>query len=522
MVSGCSDCSAVSSRPDARVLTRRQHAAIVVTLGALSAFGPLSMDLYLPSLPALGKSLGASDAVTQLTMSVCMVGLAAGQLIGGPLSDRFGRRRPLAVGVAVFTASSALCAIAPDIWLLIVFRLAQGLGGAFGIVIARAMVRDLFHGDQAARVFSTLVIVTGVAPVLAPLAGGQIVRVTDWRGLFVVLAVVGVVLFLGALSLPETLGEQARRPAGLRAVGAEFAVLGRDRRFVGYALVLSLSGCALFTYISLSSFVLQGGYGLSAQEFSAVFAVNSVGIVLAGNLNRVAVGRFSPSRLLAGGICGGLTGGVIAFAAALWGWGLPALLPGLFLIVADLGFIMPNATAMSMDRHGERAGSASALLGVLQFSVGAFVPPLVSSGGATAITMTVTVLASYVGALAAFAATTAGRSSAADEQPAAPDPQFGLPGRVRREPGRREGRLLPPVAGLDPDLKRVRLHGLRNGASVGGEGVDQRAGHDRYVPVHAHVQIAPGGDPRAAAERGQVGRLVLGAPGDVGMGEVIG
>jgi len=374
----------------------------VVTLGALSAFGPLSMDLYLPSLPSLGRSLGASDSLVQLTMSVCMVGLAAGQLAGGPLSDRFGRRRPLVLGVTAFAVTSALCALAPNIGILIAMRLLQGLAGSFGIVISRAVVRDLFRGDGAARVFSALMMVTGVAPVIAPLAGGQIVRVTDWRGLFVVLFVVGVLLSLAALSLPETLPEQERRPAGLRA---EFAVLVRDRRFTGYALVMSLTGCALFTYISFGTFVLQGEYGLSAQEFSAVFAAISVGIVLAGNLNRIIVGRFSPAALVTAGTGIGLAGALLALTAVLSGVGLPALLPGLFVVAAVAGIISPNATAMSMDGHGDRAGSASAMLGVLQFTTGAIVPPLVSAAvGATAVSMTATMLVSFTAALAALAA----------------------------------------------------------------------------------------------------------------------
>jgi DHA1 family bicyclomycin/chloramphenicol resistance-like MFS transporter len=387
------------------------------------------MDLYLPSLPSLGRSLGASDTLAQLTMSVCMVGLAAGQLFGGPLSDRFGRRRPLVLGVAAFAIASALCAFAPSIWILIALRLVQGLAGSFGIVISRAMVRDLFRGDQAARVFSTLMMVTGVAPVIAPLAGGQIVRVTDWRGLFAVLFVVGVLLFLAALSLPETLREQERRPAGLRTVGAEFAVLARDRRFTGYALVMSLTGCALFTYISFGTFVLQGGYGLSAQEFSAVFAAISVGIVLSGNLNRMIVGRFSPAALVAAGTGIGLAGALLGLAAVLSGLGLPALLPGLFVVAAVAGITSPNATAMSMERHGDRAGSASALLGVMQFTAGAIVPPLVSGAvGATAVSMTATMVAGFTAALAVLVVTVSRRAGAETErQPLVLDPSSNDP-----------------------------------------------------------------------------------------------
>jgi DHA1 family bicyclomycin/chloramphenicol resistance-like MFS transporter len=320
--------------------------------------------------------------------------------------------------VAAFAVASALCAFAPNIGILIALRLVQGLAGAFGIVISRAIVRDLFRGDQAARVFSTLMMVTGVAPVLAPLAGGQIARVTDWRGLFAVLFAAGVLLFLAAFRLPETLPQSARRPSGLRTVGAEFAVLGRDRRFTGYALVMSLTGCALFTYISFGTFVLQGRYGLSAQEFSAVFAVNSVGIVLSGNLNRMLVGRFSPARLLAAGFGTGLAGALLALAAVLCRLGLPGLLPGLFLVTASVGLISPNATALSMDGHGERAGSASALLGVLQFTTGAIVPPLVAGGaGASPVSMTVTMLAAFAAALAALVAI-APRRAIAEPEPA--------------------------------------------------------------------------------------------------------
>ncbi|GAA3118992.1 multidrug effflux MFS transporter [Streptosporangium carneum] len=369
--------------------TRRLR--VLVTLGALSAFGPLSMDLYLPVLPELGRAMRTTDALAQLTMSMCMVGLALGQLLAGPISDRIGRRRPLVVGVATYAVASLLCALAPDIWSLIGLRLVQGLAGAAGLVIARAMVRDLFDGDAAARVFSLLILVSGLAPVVAPLVGGQLARFTDWRGMFVALAVIGLLLFLAALGLPETLTQDARHTGGLRATGRQFAVLVRDRAFVGYALVLSLAGCSLFVYITLSPFVLQDRYGVTAQVFSAIFAVNSLGIMAGGNLNGVLVGRFGARRMLGIGLVTGLAGALAALVGVLAGWGLPGLLPGLFVAVSSIGLVSPNANALAMSPHGERAGTASALLGVLQFLIGAVVPPLLSLGGADALSMTLAI-----------------------------------------------------------------------------------------------------------------------------------
>jgi DHA1 family bicyclomycin/chloramphenicol resistance-like MFS transporter len=373
-------------------LTGRRRIVTVVTLGALSAFGPLSFDLYLPSLPALGRDLHAGDGLAQLTMSMCMAGLAAGQLLAGTLSDRIGRRRPLLVGISVYTATSLLCAVAPTIWILIGLRLVQGLAGAAGLVIARAIVRDLFRGDEAARVFSSLLIVSGLAPVAAPLAGGQLARVTDWRGIFVVLAFIGLALLAAAVTLPETLAQSARHTGGVSLLRRHLSALFSDRQFIGYALVLSVSGCTLFTYISLSSFVLQDIYGVTAELFSFMFAANSVGILLGSNLNRVLVGRRGPRRMLVTGVTIAVTGSSVAALAVLLGWGLFGLLPGLFVAVSSVGFIMPNATALGMDRHGDRAGTASALMGTLSLLVGAIVPPVVSHHGATARSMTLTMM----------------------------------------------------------------------------------------------------------------------------------
>lgn len=381
-------------------LTRARRLAILVTLGALSAFGPLSLDLYLPSLPDLAEDLGATEALGQLTISLCMIGLAAGQLLLGPVSDRTGRRVPLLVGVVLYAVTSVLCALAPSIWALIVLRLLQGLAGAAGLVIARAIVRDLFDGAEAARVFSLMVLVTGIAPILAPLAGAQIARFADWRGQFVVLAVIGALLAVAAFTLPETLPASRRHDGGLGHALRQFGALAKDRWFLVHALVLSASGCALFAYISFSSFVLQNAYGMSGQAFSVVFAVNAVGLMISGNVNGVALRRFTPRRMLSVGVLVGLTGACVAVAAVWAGWGLPGLLPGIFVTVFGMGMIMPNATALAMEPHAERAGTASALLGMLQFLAGATVPPLVATGGATAAAMTWTMAGGMATAMA--------------------------------------------------------------------------------------------------------------------------
>lgn len=373
--------------------------------------GPISTDMYLPSLPGLGHELAVSDSLAQLTMSASMVGLACGQLMIGPLSDRVGRRRPLLIGLIVFALMSVLCAAAPNLWILVALRLIQGMAGAAGQVISRAVVRDLYRGARAVRVFSSLMAVTGIAPVVAPLAGGQLARVTDWRGVFLVLAGLALlVLLVAALCLPETLAPENRHRG--TSMVSSFGTLLRDRVFIGYVLVLALGGSALFTYIGLSSFVLQNQYGVTATTYSLMFAANSVGIVIASNINRLVVRRFGPRRMLASGLTCGLTGGIVALTASLTGAGLPMLLPGLFLVVTGVGFNMPNSTALGMERHGERAGAASALLGTLQFLTSAAIPPLLSSGGATDLVMAAGVTGSYLAALLALL--TLARARAAD------------------------------------------------------------------------------------------------------------
>ncbi|MER5393956.1 Bcr/CflA family multidrug efflux MFS transporter [Saccharopolyspora sp. NPDC002686] len=354
----------------------------VLILGGLSAFGPLSIDMYLPAFPEIAAELGTGASQVQLSLTACTLGLALGQLVAGPLSDTYGRRRPLLVGLVVFTLASLLCAIAPSAYALAGLRLVQGLGGAAGIVIARAVVRDMYSGVAMARFFSLLMLVNGLAPILAPLIGGQLLRVTSWRGVFLALGLIGALLLAAtAFGVHETLPAESRRAGNLGETLRTFRALLGDRVFVAYSLSAALAFAAMFAYISGSSFVLQDVFGMSPQAFSLVFGINSLGIVLVGQLNARLVDRAEPRRLLAVGLGVNALGGVSVAVSALVGAGLIGLLPALFLVASSIGMVSPNATALALSGNPETAGSASALLGVMQFSAGALAAPLVGSAG---------------------------------------------------------------------------------------------------------------------------------------------
>jgi MFS transporter, DHA1 family, multidrug resistance protein len=338
--------------------------------------------MYLPALPAMTRALHTSAPAAQLSLTACLLGLAAGQLLAGPLSDALGRKRPLLAGVALYAAASAACGVAPGIGLLLALRVVQGLAGATGIVIARAMVRDLYSGHQMARFYALLLMINGAAPIAAPVIGGQLLRVTSWRGVFAVLTLIGVVLLAAAwLGLAETLPPQRRRPGGLAVTARAAGQLAADPTFARYALASGLAFGAMFAYISGSPFVLQVSFGISAQLFSVLFAVNSLGIVAAGQLSRQLTGRWSLHALLTLGLTSSAAGGAALLGAALTGAGLPVILPALFTVVASVGLILPNAVALAMAPHSDLAGSASGLLGLAQFAIGAAAAPLAGVAG---------------------------------------------------------------------------------------------------------------------------------------------
>jgi DHA1 family bicyclomycin/chloramphenicol resistance-like MFS transporter len=356
---------------------------LVLIVGGLSIFGPLCIDMYLPALPRISRDLHAGTSAVQLSVTGCLVGIALGQLIIGPISDRNGRRSPLVLGLGLFIVSSLACGSVSSVYLLVLFRFMQGLGGAAGIVISRAIVRDLFEGPAAARFFSTLMLVTGLGPIIAPQLRAVILRFTSWRGIFVVLAIAGAILLAIALvKVPETLPVGRRHAGGLKSAVRTMAVVARDRTFLGYAIVASLGFGAILVYIAGSSFILQGIYGLSPQLFGTVFGVNAAGMVVAAQINGHYVHRFGSGPLLSLGLSLMAIGSLgLLISVSTNRGGLAALLPSLFVVLFGLGFLNPNATALALQNHARSAGAASALLGSGQFFFGALIAPLAGIRG---------------------------------------------------------------------------------------------------------------------------------------------
>jgi MFS transporter, DHA1 family, multidrug resistance protein len=355
----------------------------LLILGGLSALGALSTDMYLPALPLISRDLAATMAQTQLTLSAGILGLALGQLLAGPSSDALGRRRPLLIGLAAFVVASLLCLVAPSVGVLTVLRFIQGLAGAAGITLALAMVSDLYTGVTQARFFALLMGVSGLAPIIAPVIGSQLLTVTTWQGIFVTLALIGVGLLLAvALGLGETLPPARRQRGGLATSLRAFGGLLTDRRFLGYALTSGFAFAAGITYISGSPFLLQSLYGISPQRVGLIFGVNALGLVIMAQISGRLVGRITPQTLLSWGVAAVAAGGIALLAVVLGELGVAGVLASLFVVVASLGLIAPNATALAL-ADTQSAGSASALLGVLQFSIGAIIAPLVGLAGAT-------------------------------------------------------------------------------------------------------------------------------------------
>lgn len=362
----------------------------VLILGGLAAFAPLSTDMYLPSLPTVSHDLSATMSLAQITLTACILGLAFGQIIIGPLSDAWGRRRPLLLGIALYVLTSLLCLVAPTITILAVLRFVQGFAGAAGIVIALAIARDLYADSALARCISLLMTVNFLAPIIAPTLGGQLLTFTSWRGIFVALALLGGLAFLAsAFGIGETLEPSRRQKSGISATWQAVCALLTNPRFMGYALSSSFAFAAAMVYISVSPFVLENIYGLSPQIYGLVFGLNALGLAGMSQVNARLVKRRSPQKVLAGGVMVLTLVSLALLGMLLAGIGLVGVLPLLFVFVASLGLIMPNATALALATTDARTtGSASGLLGMVQFTVGAVLASLVGLiGTATAIPM---------------------------------------------------------------------------------------------------------------------------------------
>ncbi|MEU3400585.1 multidrug effflux MFS transporter [Streptomyces filamentosus] len=362
---------------------RQVGRALTVVLALLTVFGPISMDLYLPVLPALTADLGAATPTAQLTVTACLLGLALGQVVAGPLSDRLGRRRPLLIGVAAYVVTAVLCALSPGVETLIAARFLQGLAGAVGIVIAQAAGRDLYSGKKLVRYYSRLTVIGGLAAIIGPVLGGQLAAVTDWRGLFLFLSAAGAAILVAVLVVfRETLPEQERTTGEFRQTGRDFRRLLSDRVFLGAVLVIGFVYAALFAYLSGATYVLQGIYGLSPQGYSYAFGLNSLGFMAFGFIaGRLAV-RWSEKGTLAIGLTMSLAGAAGVLVTALAQLPLPAMVVSLFVLVSGTATTTPPATSLALAGYPDIAGTASSLLGLAQFAFGGLAAPLVGLGGA--------------------------------------------------------------------------------------------------------------------------------------------
>lgn len=389
----------------------------------LTVFGPISMDLYLPALPALTMDLDAATSVAQLTVTACLVGLAAGQLFAGPLSDRFGRRGILLIGIVAYIVTALLCAISPTVELLVLARFVQGLTGGVGIVIAQAAGRDVYSGGALIRFYGRLTVVGGFAAIVGPLLGGQLNAVIDWRGLFVVLAVIGVgILIVSLIVFRETLPVERRVHGGFSHTMRDYQLLLTDRGFLGAVLNQGFLYAALFAYLAGATYVLQDVYGLSPQAYALAFGLNSAGFMVCGYLAGRAAERWSLPGTLAIGVAVAAVG-----AAGLLTSGLVAMPPwvvivSLFALACGVAISSPPATTLALIEYPQIAGTASSLLGMIRFGFGGVAAPLVGIAGATSILplgiVTVTTVVLAGGAYLLLARTRRGAAIEPHTQPA--------------------------------------------------------------------------------------------------------
>ncbi|HEX9833324.1 MAG TPA: multidrug effflux MFS transporter [Mycobacterium sp.] len=390
-----------------RVSMSPSRTRMIVILGLMVALGPLTIDMYLPALPRIADDLGVSSSVAQLTLTGTLAGLGLGQLIVGPLSDSLGRRRPLMAGIVLHMLASLLCLFASDIGVLGVARMLQGVGAAAAMVVAIAVVGDLFADSAAATVMSRLMLVIGVAPVVAPSLGAAVLLKASWHWVFAVLVILaGALLLVAVLALPETLPVSHRRPLRARSIAATYVEVLRDVRFVVLVLVGALGMSGLFAYIAGAAFVLQGSYGLDQQAFALVFGAGAFALIGATQFNVVLLRRFSPQIIALWALAAASTAGIVFVGlSATHTGGLLGFVIPVWAILGALGLVIPNAPAVALSRHPDAAGTAAALLGAAQFGLGAAIAPLVGVLGNDEFALALVMTAGMVIALFALSFT---------------------------------------------------------------------------------------------------------------------
>ena len=361
---------------------------LAVILGALTAMGPLAIDMYLPALPTIAQEMASSTGSVQVSLAVYFIGIACGQAFYGPISDRWGRKRALYFGLTLFSVSSVGCAMARDVTALIALRFMQALGGCAPLVVPRAVVRDYFDQRGSVRMLSVLMLVMGLAPILAPLVGGQLLVNFGWRSVFWLLAAYGAFwLVIVAAFLHESLPPARRRRQRAADVVATYLGLLRDRTYIGYVLTGALIFAGLLAYISGSPFVFIELFGVPPEQYGLFFGVNAIGIIIASQVNRWLANKYDARHIISAVLPVSVTAGAVLLIDAATGFGgFPGILVPLFFYIATHGFIMPNTTALAMAPHGAVAGSASALLGTVQFVLGASAGALLGAlGNGTAV-----------------------------------------------------------------------------------------------------------------------------------------
>lgn len=384
-------------------LSGSQRLVYVLVLGALTALGPFTVDLYLPAFPALEDELDVSTALIQLTLTATAVGFGVGQLLVGPWSDRVGRRLPLILATALHVIASFAVALAPDIVWLGAFRVLQGIGAAAGGVVAMAMVRDLFGGLPLVRMLSRLALVNGLAPILAPVIGSQLLRLFDWRGIFFFLAGYGILVVIAtAVFIVETLPPARRVDAGHATVGQRYRAIFADRSFIGVAIISGMTFSGLFAYLSSSSFLFQQVYGMNPQEFGVLFAANSIGVVAGVQISSRLAKYFGPQWILAVSTAVLLLSAIAIVVVDLLQLGLVAILVPLWCFITACGFGFPLVQVLALANHPREAGTAASVLGALNFGLAGAISPIVGvfgidtavpMGSVMAVTAAVSVLA---------------------------------------------------------------------------------------------------------------------------------
>ncbi|MCM3176581.1 Bcr/CflA family efflux MFS transporter [Cytobacillus horneckiae] len=370
--------------------TGKERMALAFLLGMLATLGPLNIDMYLPSFPSIAEDLNASASLVQLSLTACLIGLAVGQLIIGPISDAKGRRRPLLISIFLFALASFLCAIAPNITTLVIARFLQGMTASAGVVLSRAVVRDVFSGRELTKFFALLMVINAVAPLVAPIAGGAILLMpfASWGTIFIFLGIIGLIIVsIVAFKLEETLPVEKRVPSSLRFTLKTMGGLFKDRSFIGYALIVGFVHGGSFAYVSGTPFVYQGIYGVSPQVFSILFGINGIAIITGSTIVGRLGGKVPERTLLKIAVTVAASATAFLLIMTIIQGPLATIVIPIFIYMTTMGMIITSSFTLAMEHQGHRAGSASAVLGMMPLILGAAVSPLVGINETTAIPM---------------------------------------------------------------------------------------------------------------------------------------